>query len=131
VGNPEQTSIPGIATTGDRRTRKTRQRRAGKPEATPGLKLTIAAFDAAYRAAYNARPTWGAKQAAMVKRLVKAHGSDEVIVRIGRLFDGALSWPPAPYDVGVLVAQFDRLVAGAVKSTTRVRPSDVLGKVKP
>lgn len=131
---PEQPYIPGIATAadgaGDPAQSRKRQKRPGKPEETPGLKATIAAFDAAYRAAYSARPTWGGKQGAMMKRLVKAHGAEEVQRRIALLFEGVLTWPQPPYDLGVLVAQFDRLVASA-RSSARVRPSDVLGKVKP
>lgn len=131
MGNPEQTSIPGIATAGARRPRKTRQKRAGKPEATPGLKDAIAAFHDAYVQAYGAKPTWGVARAAMMKRLVKEHGLDVVKERIDRLFTVGLGrWPEPPYTLSVLVSQFDRLVA--VKSSPqRVRPSDVLGKVKP
>jgi hypothetical protein len=91
--------------------------------------VTVSAFHDAYVKAYSARPTWGAKQIGMVKRLVKQHGADEVQKRIALLFDAGLGkWPEPPYTVGVLVSQFDRLVV-AVKSPQRVRPSDVLGKV--
>lgn len=130
---PEQTNIPGIAAAGAGARRKTRQKRAGKPEATPGLKATIAAFDASYRAAYSAKPTWGAKQCAMVKRLVAQHGADEVQKRIALLFAVGIDWPRPPWDVGALVAAFDRLVGvgGRADPRNRVRPSDVLGKVKP
>lgn len=93
------------------------------------LQLAIDAFDRAFTDAYGARPTWGAKQCAQLKRLLSAHGLDEVLRRMGLLFGGALSWPPAPYDLGVLVLQFDRLVAPT--SGRGVRPSDVLGRIKP
>lgn len=132
MGNPEQTNIPGIdmAGTGARSGRsRTRQKRAGKSE-TPGVKDAIAAFHDAYVQAYGAKPSWGVARAAMMKRLVKEHGLDEVKKRIDQLFTVGLGrWPEPPYTINVLVSQFDRLVA--VKSPQRVRPSDVLGKVKP
>lgn len=131
---PEQPSIPGIDTpsTGARPTpARTRQKRAGKPEAVPGYKATVAAFDAAYVKAYGARPTWGLKQGGMMKRLLAQHGPEEVQRRIELLFGGAVDWPRPPYDLGVLVSQFDRLVAPTVAKPGRVRPSDVLGKVRP
>lgn len=129
---PEQPSIPGIDTPSDgaRATpARKRQKRAGATGDTPGLKVTVSAFHDAYVKAYDARPTWGAKQIGMIKRLVKQHGAEEVQRRIGALFSVGLGkWPEPPYTVGVLVSQFDRLVA--VKSAPQhVRPSDVLGKV--
>lgn len=131
---PEQPSIPGIDTPGAPargKVRRTRQKRAGEPEAAPGHKETVAAFNAAYVKAYGARPTWGPKQGAMMKRLLAQHGPEEVQRRIELLFGGAIDWPRPPYDLGVLVSQFDRLVAPTVAKPGRVRPSDVLGKVRP
>lgn len=128
---PEQPSIPGIDTveSGSGATAHSRKRpkRAGAPGDTPGLKVTVSAFHDAYVKAYDARPTWGAKQIGMVKRLVKQHGADEVQRRIAVLFETGLGkWPEPPYTIAVLVSQFDRLVG--VKTGAR-RPSDVLGKV--
>lgn len=131
MGKPEQTSIPGIATPSGPTPRRTRQKRAGKPEGTPGLKEAIATFHDAYVQAYGSKPSWGVSRASMMKRLVKEHGLEEVKKRIDLLFTVGLGrWPDPPYTLGVLVSQFDRLVA-VVKSSQRVRPSDVLGKVKP
>jgi hypothetical protein len=62
---------------------------------------------------------------------VKEHGLDEVKRRIGILFERGLGrWPEPPYTIGVLSSQFDRLVA-TVTPRAGIRPSDVLGKVKP
>lgn len=79
--------------------------------AAPGYQAVVARFDSAYRAQNGgAKPTWGDKPGAQLKRLIAQHGADEVLARIDRLFGGALaSWCHPPYDVGTLVAQFDRL----------------------
>ena len=105
-----------------------RGRKAGD---VTGVKEAIATFHDAFVKAYGAKPSWGVKRAAMMKRLVKEHGLDEVKRRIAVLFERGLGrWPEPPYTIGVLSSQFDRLVA-TVTPTRGVRPSDVLGKVKP
>lgn len=76
-----------------------------------GLRPTIAAFDAAYRAKTGVAPTWGAKQTAMLKPLVKAHGAAEVQRRIEILFTAPPRWLRGPHDLGTLVSQFDKLAA--------------------
>jgi hypothetical protein len=86
------------------------------------LQHAIDRFDRYYRDAYGTRPTWGAKQGAMLKRLLSAHGLDEVLARMERLFRG-IDWPKPPYDLGVLVAQFDRLV-GDIKPR-KLSPSEI------
>jgi len=86
------------------------KRRAEAKPTPPGYAATIATFHAAYEAQTGSKPTWGAKQGAMVKQLLEAHGSDEVQARIGRLFAGAIAaWCHAPYDLGTLVQHFDKL----------------------
>lgn len=97
----------------------------GTPVPTePELQRAIAAFDTRFQAAYASRPTWGLKQGAQLKRLIAAHGVDEVLARIGRLFDGHIAWPPPPYDLGALVAHFDKLVGSSAR---KLRPSEILG----
>lgn len=106
-------------------------KRRARPEGTPGFRETVATFTTAYARAYDgAKPTWGAKQGAMMKALLKQHGAEEVQRRIAVLFDRGLDWPRPPYTLAVLVAQFDRLVGTAPAANARggVRPSDVLGR---
>lgn len=92
------------------------------PREPSPLTAVIAVFDAAYREAYGAGATWGAKQSAQLKRLIVAHGADEVTRRIGVLFSGMLDWPRPPYDLNALVSHFDRLVG----VSSRARPSEIL-----
>lgn len=68
-----------------------------------------AAFFAAFEQQTGAKPTWGAKQGAMVKKLLDAHSAEDVIARIERLFAGVLPWLSPPYDIGTLVQHFDKL----------------------
>lgn len=90
----------------------------------PGYAATIAAFHAAYEAQTGRKPTWGAKQGAMVKRLLEAHGADEVQARIGRLFAGAIAaWCHPPYDLGTLVQHFDKLADVTAPPVAALRPS--------
>lgn len=85
---------------------------------------TIAAFDQRFRERFSQPPTWGAKQAGQVKALLAKHSADEVIRRIGILFDS----PPAfllnsPPDIATLVQHFDKLVAPAnLANGTRAGP---------
>lgn len=120
----EQLPIPGATAPGN--AAKSPRTKPPKGE-LPGYRETIAAFNDAYTEAYGARPTWGMKQGAMLKRLLRQHGAEEVQRRIGVLFGRGLDWPQPPYTFGVLVSQFDRLV-GAGPVRRGVKPSDVLGK---
>lgn len=95
-----------------------------KPVADPGYAATIAAFDAAYAAQTGSKPTWGAKQGAMVKRLIAAHGAAETQARIARLFAGAIAaWCHPPYDLGTLVQHFDKLADVTAPPVAAPRPS--------
>ena len=97
-----------------------------KPSAStdPGYATTIATFDAAYVAQTGSKPTWGAKQGAMVKRLIAAQGAAETQARIRRLFAGAIAaWCHPPYDLGTLVQHFDKLANVAAAPVAAPRPS--------
>lgn len=97
---------------------------AEKPKAQ--LQVAIDTFHRAYFDAYGAAPTWGAKQCAMVKRLVSAHGVDVVRDRIERLFaGGGPSWIQPPFTVGTLVTHFDALVAVPVNPRKSLSPSEI------
>lgn len=113
MGKPRSPSTPGEFLPGmgiDEPTTNTDHRRA------------IERFDRYYRDAYGTKPTWGAKQGEMIKRLLAAHGLDEVLARMDRLFRG-IDFPPPPYDLGVLVVHFDRLV-GDIKPR-KLSPSEI------
>ncbi len=76
----------------------------------PAHKPVVEAFHAYYQATHDgSKPTWGAKQVAQIKRLVKAHGADEVIRRIGLLGQSPPNWPAAPWDLATFVQHFDKL----------------------
>lgn len=82
------------------------------------------AFQAAYIAQTGGKPTWGVRQGAQVKSLLKAHGRVAVLDRIGRLFDGTIDWLKPPFDLGTLVQHFDKLapVANAPRAGPAQRP---------
>lgn len=126
-----QRDFPGIGVPGEGTGKPTRGK---KSTDVVGVKQAITAFHDAFVKAYGAKPTWGVKNAAIMKRLVKEHGLDEVLRRIEVLFERGLGrWPEPPYTIAVLSSQFDRLVASVQPQQQRasVKPSDVLGKVKP
>ena len=62
---------------------------------SPDHAAFIAAFQAAYQEATGSKPTWGAKEGAMVKRLLKAHGREELERRMRVMFD----WPAGMFPV--------------------------------
>lgn len=100
---------------------------APKP-ALPGQQETVAAFHDAYLAQNGVAPTWGPKQAGQIKRLVSAHGAEEVQRRIAILFGGqGPAFIAAPFDVGTLAQHFDKLAqpsAHARASPQRFGTSD-------
>lgn len=96
---------------------------ASVPVAKPELQGVIDAFHTAYLTSYGKPPTWGAKRAAMLKRLVAQLGAPEVKERIAHLFGGSgPQWLQPPYDVETFVRHIDKLVTAAPR-----RPSDYLG----
>lgn len=126
-----QKDLPGCGDTrvGEEVPTEGKKARAGRHTKTAGptVKVVISAFHDAYVKAYDARPTWGAKPTAMLKRLVAQHGVDECLKRLRVLFERGLDWPKPPYTVNIFVANFDRLVGNVAPATRGVRPSDVLG----
>jgi hypothetical protein len=69
----------------------------------------VAEFDGLYAEANGgARPTWGAKQGALVAKLLKAHGLEECRRRAANMFRAPPPWPPPPHDIGTLSQHFDR-----------------------
>lgn len=104
--------------------------RSRKPADTvDGYQATVDAFHVRYSGAYGgAKPTWGAKQGAALKRLLKQHGAPEVQRRMAILFDSPPSWLKGPYDVGTLVQHFDKLVG--VESAAG-GPSGTVGRFDP
>lgn len=63
-----------------------------------------------YEDRYRAKPTWSAEQGRQLKRLIKAHGADEVTTRLLHLFDGCLTWAVEPWTFGLFVRAFDSCV---------------------
>jgi hypothetical protein len=92
---------------------------ASKPQHRPA----IDAFDRLYReASEGSKPTWDGQTVGMVKKLVEKHGVDEVVLRIGRLFDGWIPWMAGVPDVKTLVGHFDKLV-GSRPANARAGPA--------
>lgn len=75
-------------------------------------KPAVDAFHAYYVATHDgSKPTWGAKQVAQLKRLVKAHGVAEVVRRVGVLTSAPPRWPVGPWDLATFVQHFDKVAA--------------------
>lgn len=72
------------------------------------------AFTELYREANGgADPTWDGKAHGQVKSLLKKHPAAEVVRRAEIMFRERRRWPKPPYDLGTLVAHFDKFaVAG-------------------
>lgn len=79
-----------------------------KPPPPDGYQEFIDSFTAAFELANNCRPTWGARQGAQVKNLLKAHGLDECLRRMDVMFTSPPPWM-ATRDLGTLQAHFDKL----------------------
>lgn len=77
----------------------------------PGYREFVSHFDGLYSTAYGSKPTWGAKQGAMVKRLLKDHGLDECRRRCSIMFEQPPDWLSPPFDLGTLVQHFDKFSA--------------------
>lgn len=75
----------------------------------------VAAFTILYVEAYGSKPTWGPKQGAIVKRLLKSHSPDEIIRRATIMIREERKWPPPPHDLGTLSAHFDKFAVGKVR----------------
>jgi hypothetical protein len=73
------------------------------------LQLAIDHFHAAYLTSYGEPPTWGAKRAAMMKRLISAHGLVRVRRTIDRLFGNPPAWLRPRFDLETLTQHFDKL----------------------
>ena len=91
-------------------------------QSMPGQQETVAAFHDAYLAQNGVAPTWGPKQAGQIKRLVSAHGAEEVQRRIAILFGGqGPAFIAAPFDVGTLAQHFDKLAQPSVQARASPR----------
>ena len=78
-----------------------------------------------FESAYQAKPTWGAKQGGMLLALLKKHPLAEVSRRMEILFTAPPDWLKGPHDLGTLVQHFDKLVQPASQTSLRV------GRVEP
>lgn len=85
----------------------------------------IAAFEARYTERNGRGASWGATQGNMIKQLLAKHPADEIIRRIGILFDSPpLFLANCSPDLGTLVQHFDKLVAPAsFANGTRAGPA--------
>lgn len=97
--------------------RGTRTRRAASGESaaakTVEFQHSLDVFDTRYREAYGRKPSWNGRTCASLKKLVAAHGNDEVVRRIGILFSSPPAFLTGPHDVGTLVQHFDKLAQPA------------------
>lgn len=66
-------------------------------------------FNDHYRQAYGSGATWGDKQGAMVKGLLASHSVDKIRRHIANLFERPPAHLKPPFDLGTLVANFDKL----------------------
>lgn len=98
-----------------------RRRDGGGPSGRPGASeahvAVVDAFTRAYVAAYGEKPTWGAKQGAMVRGLLAKHGVDVVLARLGRAFSGGHWWGVTTLEA--FVRHFDELVPASTAPAER------------
>lgn len=81
-------------------------------ELDPDLRRFIDLFTELYRQRNRGeKPTWEAKQVAIARRLVAAHGFDVCATRARRLLTSPPSWLRGGVDIGTLSAHFDKLTA--------------------
>jgi hypothetical protein len=86
--------------------------RAGARSPQPGAhRRVVGAFHAAFLAAYEATPTWGAREGRMVKELLKLHDESEVLRRMRVMFDEPRRFPPPPYTMAAFATHFDLFAA--------------------
>lgn len=110
-GAKQSRNVPELKGNSDPKNKEERSKSIPRDGAVklPGFAETIEVFDGLYQQHHGgAKPTWGAKQGAQVKALLKAHGAEEVQRRIRVLFSDAPSWIDSR-DVGTLVQHFDKL----------------------
>jgi hypothetical protein len=81
----------------------------------------VAEFDRLYRESTGAGPTWNGRSGKQVQRLLKQHGKDEVIRRIGVMFESPPSWMRPPFDIGTLEAHFDKFAITATEAERQHR----------
>lgn len=97
----------------------------------PGARQFVEAFHRAFQARHDgAKPTWGAKQGAMVKELLRKHGVDECLRRLKILADGeGPSWL-GEWDLGSFVAHFDKLASPAGGAGGNMTPEMIYAQIK-
>lgn len=100
------------------------QPRGGKTD----YALTVEYFHLAFLGAYKSKPTWGAREGMLLKRLIKAHGSQEVRRRIDVLFSAPPSWLKPPFTLGTLSANFDALVKPSARGARNVTAEDLFAQ---
>ncbi len=97
--------------------KSTPPRRVSKSDHTQ----VIDTFHRAYEIATGGhKPTWNGKTGALVRKLLQAHGRDEVLERMGRFFENQVPefiWRDSVPDFPSFVQHFDKIP----KATTRAR----------
>ncbi len=102
-----QASAPGGVVAGGDGTELTLEPLPSAPR--PEFTQFVATFDALFRAHRGgAKPAWGEKQGAQVKRLLKAHGLAECESRARRMFEMAPRWPAENPDLMTLAGHWDK-----------------------
>lgn len=94
------------------------------------LRDAIDLFDAAFRKASGGqKPTWGAKQVAQVKGLLKRHGYDVFVNRVRILFERTPAWlsrDGTTPDLGTLISNYDRLAERVSKPSSAMSQTERL-----
>ncbi len=93
------------------------------PEPSAPTRRVTDAFNERYLTAYGTKPTWDGRNGKAIKALLKSHPADEVVRRIGILFDAPPTWLVEPYDFSTFVQHFDKLVQ-PTKQTANGRPAE-------
>ncbi len=85
----------------------------------------VRTFHERFIARYGSPPTWGGKQANIVKQLVKKHDLPTILARIEVCFSDAVAWPPHPRTVETFSVHFDKFIFVKAKP----KPQDEWNKV--
>lgn len=121
AGDPAASSVQPQATATSHRSEEEPARSPpaprGRKPPTGDHQRVIAAFETRYTERNGKGASWGATQGNMVKQLLAKQPADEIIRRIGILFDSPpLFLASCSPDLGTLVQHFDKLVAPAARA---------------
>lgn len=86
-----------------------RSPKRNEPKPNTDHQTFITAFTELFKVANDGNsPSWGGKQGAIVKRMLKDHGLEACLTRAKNMFVAPPGWPPPPHDLATLSLHFDK-----------------------